>query len=349
MKIEKLDQDFLIIGENIHTTRVVLKRGRHFTTTRDGHEAVCFEDQAGVEQLMPVPQSLKKTQDYEEGRVKHMSIAVLAAMHGDDETKDIGENYLRTQISRQEVAGADYLDVNVDEISIKPAEQQEAMQWLVAFMQECTSLPLSIDSSNPETIRLGLEACSGSGQRMMVNSASLERLDVLNFAKDHNCVVIVTAAGESGMPQNVEQRIEHASRIVEAATKQGIALGDMFIDPLYFPISVDQEFGNHAFESIRQLRSKFGPDIHITGGFSNVSFGLPSRRLINDAFLVLAVEAGADSGIVDPVSTDPNRAFALDRNSVPFEHAEKMLLGDDPDCTAFLKGYRKKLFRDYAG
>ena len=80
-----------------------------------------------------------------------------------------------------------------------------------------------------------------------------------------------------------------------------------------------------------------------------MSFGLPSRRLINDVFMVLAVEAGADSGIVDPITTDPNRAFNVDRDSVPFQHAETMLLGGDRDCAKFLKAYRKKLFRDYDG
>ena len=80
-----------------------------------------------------------------------------------------------------------------------------------------------------------------------------------------------------------------------------------YVDPLVFPVSVDGAFGRHCLDAIRELRARFGPDIHITGGMSNVSFGIPGRRLINDVFLRLAVEAGADSGIIDPIAIDVGR------------------------------------------
>ena len=181
----------------------------------------------------------------------------------------------------------------------------------------------------------------------MLISAWLERMSALDLVGAHNACVVVTAAGKSGMPQNTEERVGNASRMVDAAIEKGIALGEIYIDPLMFPISVDQDFGNHVFDAIRQLRQKYGPEIHITGGFSNVSFGLPCRKLINDAFAVLAIEAGADSGIVDPVANDLRQVFAIDQSSVPFERAKTMLLGGDPRCRAYLKAYRKKLFADY--
>ena len=149
------------------------------------------------------------------------------------------------------------------------------------------------------------------------------------------------------MPQNAAERVENASRITDAAVAKGIALSDIYIDPLMFPISVDQQYGNHVFEAIRQLREKYGPDIRITGGFSNVSFGLPCRKLINDVFTVLAIEAGADSGIVDPVANDLGRVFTLDRASDAWEHARALLVGEDPDCMMYLLGFRSGLFADY--
>jgi 5-methyltetrahydrofolate--homocysteine methyltransferase len=137
--------------------------------------------------------------------------------------------------------------------------------------------------------------------------------------------------------------------MVDAALAKGIDLKDIYVDPLMFPISVDQNFGNHVFDAIRALREKYGPEIHITGGFSNVSFGLPCRHLINDAFFVLAIEAGADSGIIDPVTNNPATVFTVDQSSFAFQCAVDMLLGQDRRCKTFLKSYRKKLFEDYPG
>ena len=143
------------------------------------------------------------------------------------------------------------------------------------------------------------------------------------------------------MPQNDVERVTNASRMVDAALSKGIAIRDIYIDALVFPISVDSQFGNHCFEAIRKLRADYGPEIHITGGLSNVSFGLPSRRLINDVFTLLAVEAGADSGIVDPVASNIPGIFSVDRQSSHYHLAEDLLLGRDRNCKNFLRAYRK--------
>jgi 5-methyltetrahydrofolate--homocysteine methyltransferase len=175
----------------------------------------------------------------------------------------------------------------------------------------------------------------------MLNSASLERLDALDVARSGNLPVVITAAGEKGMPENEEQRVANASRMVDAALARGIPLSNMHIDALVFPISVDGQFGHHCLNAIRTLREQCGPDVHITGGFSNVSFGLPCRRLINDVFLRLVMEAGADSGIVDPVTTDVAQVFQMDTASPQYRLAEDLLLGRDRNCKNFLKAYRK--------
>ena len=128
-----------------------------------------------------------------------------------------------------------------------------------------------------------------------------QRIEALDLAVAHKARVVVTAAGESGMPDSDGPRVENASRMVDAALGKGMSAGDLYVDPLIFPISVDGAFGQHSLDAIRTIREKYGPEIHITGGMSNVSFGIPARKIINDVFLILAVEAGADSGIVDPV------------------------------------------------
>ena len=340
MKLQNPDIDFVIVGENVHTTRIVMRRGKLVTETDDGQEAVRYTSVDGERRHLIIPEAVKSTQDYEEGRVKHVKIAVLAAMSGEAGAAEEGMHYLRRLVRRQEDAGADFLDLNVDEISLKLDEQKEAMAWLVQTVQGMTEVPVSVDSSNAETIAVGLEARDAS-RRVMLNSASLERLDALDLAAEHNACVIVTAAGDSGMPEDADERIGNASRMVDSALEKGIPLSDVYVDPLIFPISVDSRFGHHSFDAIRGLREKYGRDIHITGGMSNVSFGIPSRKWINDVFIILAVAAGADSGIIDPVTSRPDKVFSLDRTSRPYQLAEDVLLGKDEHCACYLKAWRK--------
>jgi 5-methyltetrahydrofolate--homocysteine methyltransferase len=91
---------------------------------------------------------------------------------------------------------------------------------------------------------------------------------------------------------------------------------------------------------VRTLRATFGPEVHLTGGLSNVSFGLPLRKLLNDVFIDLAAAAGADSGIIDPVASDPRRIFAQDRSSRPYAMAAALLTGADAYGMEFLTAYR---------
>jgi cobalamin-dependent methionine synthase I len=346
MKIEGLEKEFIVIGENVHTTRIVLRKGKLVTNRPDGVEAVRYFNSAGKRRYLPIPEAVKKTQDYDEGRVKHVKIAVHAAMSGQEPEASEGLEYLTRLVRRQEEAGADFLDLNVDEVSLKPEEQKEAMRWLVQMVQQMSSVPLSVDSSNIETIETGLATCDSSAGRALLNSASLERIEALDLALRYKSRVVVTAAGGKGMPEDDEERVVNASRMVDTALDKGLALHDIYIDPLVFPISVDGAFGNHCLNAIRRLRANYGPEIHISGGFSNVSFGLPSRRLVNDVFFILAIAAGADSGIIDPVTSKPGEVFSLDRDSTPYQLAEDMLLGKDRNCKIFLRAYRKGELQD---
>ena len=341
MKVSGLDKEFILIGENIHATRIVLRNGKRVATSPEGVESVVYTDSDGALRHLAIPDEIKQSQDYEEGRVKHVKIGMKAAMSGREPQASEGLAYLCSLVRRQEQTGADFLDLNVDEISLRPEEQKSAMQWLVRAVQGMTRLPVAIDSSNIETIQAGMAACDRSALRPLLNSASLERLEALDLARRYEAPVIVTAAGEKGMPQNEEERVVNASRVVDAALAKGIAVNDLYIDPLVFPISVDGEFGNHCLRAIRRLRERYGPQIHITGGLSNVSFGLPCRSLLNDAFIVLATDAGADSGIIDPVSSHLDRVFSMDRNARPFQLAEEVLLGKDRNCKNFLRAFRK--------
>ena len=331
---------FTTIGENIHTTRVLLRKGKRIVENPAGVESVVYRNSGGETRFLPIPEAVKQTQDYQEGRVKHVKIAVLAAQSGGAGSEE-GLRYLRYLVERQLSAGVDFLDLNVDEVSLKLNEQKAAMQWLVRTVQSMSAVPVSVDSSNIEIIQAGLEACQDKAGSNLLNSASLERLEALDLAREHDTRVIVTAAGEKGMPQNEEERLDNASRMVEAALDREIPLASIYVDVLVFPISVDGQFGHHALETIRQLRARYGSEIHITGGLSNVSFGLPCRRLINDVFILLSLEAGADSGIIDPVASNLKAILAMDRQARPHRMTEDVLLGRDRHCKNFLRAYRK--------
>ena len=306
-----------------------------------GEESIRYSTASNESRYLVIPEKIKQRQDYQEGRVKHVMIAIHAAMSEAEPVATEGMTYLRALIDKQVNCGADYLDLNVDEISLRLEEQKAAMRWLVRSVERLSPVPLSIDSSNLEILMAGLDVCEGKAGLPMLNSASLERIDALDIAAGRGLAVIVTAAGATGMPQNDGERVENATRIIDAASRKAIPLGRMHVDALVFPISVDSQFGNHCLSAIRRLREQFGPEIHITGGLSNVSFGLPCRKLINQVFINLAVEAGADSGIVDPVATSLNEVFLADRSSRPYRLAQAMLLGEDRNCKNFLRAYRQ--------
>ena len=337
--IESSDR-FIVVGENIHTTRVVRRNGRRTTTLDDGTEAVLYKDEAGNQAVMTVPESYKSTQPYEQGQIKHFMIAVNKGIGDDPDEQAEGVAYIRAEALRQIAAGADFLDLNVDEISYKLDVQKRAIAWLVNTTEEISSVPLSIDSSNSEIIAAGLAECDGRAGRPMVNSVALERLAALDMVKDHDARAIVTAAGADGMPENAADRVANVDLLLDAVRARGVPLSDVYIDGLVFPISVSSAYGMDYLDAVSELREKYGSEVHIAGGLSNVSFGLPARRLINDTFIYLAIEAGIDSGIVDPVQSPMDRVFGLDVDSEPVKLAREMLIGTDDFCMNFIQAWK---------
>ena len=330
---------FWVIAENIHTSRVVLRKGRRVTEI-DGVEAVEYRSEAGEPRYLRIPEHFKETQAYQGGQVKHMMVAVWKGVHGDEADQQEGAEYVWHEAKRQIAAGAHFLDLNVDEVSPMLDEQIRSMQWLVGAVQRVSTVPLSIDSSNVEIIAAGLEQYDGKAGRPLLNSLALERLDALDLVKKYSTNVVATAASIDGMPSDAEQRVANVARLLEQVLQKGVPKGNVHVDALVFPISVAAGYGRHYLDAIQQVRKEYGPEIHITGGLSNVSFGLPERRLINESFIYLAIEHGADSGIIDPISTRVSRVFELDTSAEPVKIATAMLMGEDEYCANYLKAYR---------
>jgi 5-methyltetrahydrofolate--homocysteine methyltransferase len=319
---------FIVVGENIHCTRILKVGGSMVRQAADGAWHIAYRA-AGGERRLPVPEQFRAGADWEAGRLKHCAVAIWQGMYGGAADRDAGIEYIRHLALRQQEAGAAYLDVNVDEFSTDEAERAKAARWTVTAVQEASSLPVSVDSSNTRILRAGLEACDPARGRPMVNSVSLERADAIRAAADHRAAVIASAAGEKGLPSSVEERMANIRRLVAMLDKAGFDRGAMHVDPLVFPISTDSGNGRRFLETVTRVRQEYGPQIHIVAGLSNVSFGMPGRKLINQVFAALAIEAGADGGIVDPMQINPSVLAALDPASEPFKLARALLLGED--------------------
>jgi hypothetical protein len=330
---------FYVIGENIHATRTVLRSGRHVAIAPSGREALRFESEAGGERFLAIPEAVRGGQDFGAGKVKHVQAALIAILRGSEPDASDARAYIETLARRQVQAGADYIDLNVDEVAQDESTQHAAMRVLVGIVEALGAVPPSLDSSKASVIRAGLEA-SRDSRRLLLNSASVERLDVLEMAASAGCAVVVSAAGESGLPSGVDDRVANAERIVAEAASRGIAPNAMYVDPLVIPVAVEPEAGAWFLEAVTRIRQILGPEVHITGGLSNVSFGLPGRRLVNDVFIGLAADAGADSGIIDPVASDSARIFARDRGSHSYSLADDLLKGTDPYGMEFLRAFR---------
>jgi 5-methyltetrahydrofolate--homocysteine methyltransferase len=331
---------FIIIGENIHTSRVVRRDGSRIAETASGHPAVRVPVDGG-EALLPIPQIIQDTREFASGRVKHVMAAVLEGMRKGPDA-GIAATYVRWMAARQIAGGAVYLDLNVDEISPDVAGRLEAMSWLVGVVGPSTTVPLSIDSSDSAVMSVGLDLYDpawADGARPLLNSAAADRTDVLEMAARRGCPVVLSSTGDN-MPSNTEERMVRAVAIVEMAIVAGLPLSSLHVDPLIIPIGVDTGAGTAYLDAVRQLRERYGPELHITGGISNVSFGMPARRLVSDVFLDLAVGAGLDSGIVDPVAADVVRALAPDRSAEPYRLAADLLLGVDAFGVEFLDAFR---------
>jgi hypothetical protein len=331
---------FIVIAENIHATRAVLRGGQRVVTCSDGQPGLPFIDETGTEQVLHVSAAALDGPAGPSQRVKHVKAAVLAGLGPDVGAADLGRGYIRAMARRQSERGAHYLDLNVDEVSTDQAGRIAAMRWVVEMVEDATDARLALDSSSSAVLQAGLAACRNPAGPSLLNSAALDHRDVLDLAAEAGCSVVLSASGVGRMPANAEERVANAQALIEVALARGIGLGDLFVDALVLPVAVDPEAGLHFLDAIRALRAAFGPGLHLTGGLSNVSFGLPMRKLINDAFIDIAVKAGADSGIIDPVANDPRRVFSQDRAATPYRLAADLLTGADAYGGEFLRAFR---------
>lgn len=332
-------ETFISVGENIHCTRIYKVGGLYVAATETGH-AVRYKDGDTACEL-PVPDHFTQSADWENGKVKHCAVAMWQGLYGDEAARQAGIHYLQCLARRQEAAGATYLDINVDEFSTDVEERVNLMRWAIDIVQQAVAIPVSVDSSNIQILQAGLESCDAGRKRPMVNSVSLERADAVDVAVAAKAVVIASAAGEKDLPNAVEDRMANINAIMQRLRDAGMPLADIHVDPLVFPISTDGQNGVRFLDTVAAVRAQYGPEIHIVAGLSNVSFGMPERKLINQVFTSLALQRGADGGIVDPIQINKDVLNAIDENEERFQLARALLLGEDDFGMNFIMASRE--------
>jgi len=227
------------------------------------------------------------------------------------------------------------IDLCVDEISVDPNERHQWMRWLVPVVQSMTDTTLSIDSSDPDTIIAGLEVYDVATSRPAINSVNLEdgRQVLIGLAKKYNALLFGNASGRDNMPQDAAQRVENLGQIMELMDAADVPMGDRYLDPLAFPVGAGSEYGNHYLDAVREIRARY-PEVHIFGGHSNTSFGLPDRKVINNAFIILSILAGCDTLMIDPIMNPPIQY-------VEFRLAADVLLGKDDFAMRYIAYSRR--------
>lgn len=234
------------------------------------------------------------------------------------------EEIIRREAREQVAAGADILDVNVgaggvDEIALLPEATKIIMDEV--------DVPLCFDSGDPDAIEAALKVYKG---KALINSVkgeeqSLQR--VLSLAKEYGAAVIALPVDENGIPYNADTRLKIVDKIVNRAAQIGVPTEDIIVDGLILSVGVETTAGLITLETVKRVTETYG--VNVTLGASNVSFSLPGRPVINEAFLAIAIAAGVNCPVVD---------VAKVRKTVM---ATDLILGRDKCAVSYIKYYRK--------
>ncbi|MGE4273442.1 MAG: methyltetrahydrofolate cobalamin methyltransferase [Desulfitobacterium sp.] len=243
--------------------------------------------------------------------------------------RERNENYIRDCAKRQMEAGAHYLDVCA---SVEVESEVETLKWLIDLVQEVSELPICLDSPSPQSCVAALPFCKRPG---LVNSVSMEgdKIDIIFpviAETDWECVALL--CDDRGIPTSVERRLEVFENIMKRAKEFNIDPSRLHIDPLVETLATRESALSTFVECAKEIKKRY-PTVHITSGLSNISFGLPARKLINQTFLVLAMNAGMDSAIMDPTN----------RDLLGMMYAAEALLQVDEDCLEYISAFREGL------
>ena len=241
---------------------------------------------------------------------------------------DGDRDFIQNEAKNQDQAGGDYIDVNAGTFV---GEEADKLTWVIEVVQEVTEKPLCIDSPDPEVIKTMVPLVK---KAPMINSITLEpeRLEgILPIVAENKTKVIALCQSEDSMADTADDKVKMAEQLVEKVTAAEIPLDDLYIDPLVYPLSTNTRSAVATLDAIERIMKNF-PGVHTTCGLTNVSYGLPARKLINRTFLVSAIDRGLDSAILDP--TDNALYGAL--------KAALSVNGRDDYCMEYITAFREK-------
>jgi cobalamin-dependent methionine synthase I len=230
----------------------------------------------------------------------------------------------------QAEAGADFIDVNA---GVFVGKEPEYLEWLVKTVQAAVEAPCCIDSPDPKAIEKALAVHKGAA---MINSISLEKARheaLMPILAGTDLKVVALCMSDEGMPETTSDRMKIADKLVNSLLQNHIPLDHIYVDPLVQPVSTSNNFGVEFLNAIEKIVRTF-PGVHTVCGLSNISFGLPDRKFLNQTFMSMAIAKGLDGAIVNP----------LDKKMMANIIAAEALAGRDDYCMAFLKAYRAGLF-----
>ncbi len=232
---------------------------------------------------------------------------------------------VKKEAETQAEAGADIIDVNVNAPGV---DDKVLLPKAVEVVMKAVDSPVCIDSPNPAALEAALKVYKG---KPLVNSVSGETHSlkkVLPLIKEYGAAVVGLVQDDEGIPKNADRRVAIAHKIIEAAEKAGVPREDVVIDVLTFAIGAEAKSGKDVLEAIRRIREELG--VNMTMGASNISFGMPDRAIINNAWVTAVIAAGATALIVDAAKVRPS-VLATD-----------LVLGRDRFARRFIEDHRKR-------
>jgi len=232
---------------------------------------------------------------------------------------------VRREALAQAEAGADVLDINVGTFGV---DEAALLPQAVQAVVDTVDIPLCLDSAFPEALEAALKVYKGKPLINSVTGEERSMAKVLPLVKKYEAAVIGLLQDDEGIPKDSGRRVAIARKVVERAEAAGIPREDIIIDCLTFAVGADPSSGQAVIEAIRKIKAELG--VNLTLGASNVSFGLPERDLLNNAFVVMAVAAGITCLIVDVAKVRP-AVLATD-----------LILGRDKRARRYIENYRQR-------
>jgi 5-methyltetrahydrofolate--homocysteine methyltransferase len=234
--------------------------------------------------------------------------------------------FIQDLARRQAAAGATWIDVNAGAFAV---DEVEKLRWMIATVRAVCDAPLSIDSPRPAAVEAGLEMAGADAFLNSITAESDRYRTLVPFLKKYKARVVALSLDDAGMTDDFDKVYAVADGLIKRLEDDGVPPDHIFVDPLIRPVSTNGEYGIGALRIVERITANH-PAVHKTCGLSNISYGLPKRKLVNQVFVAMAIAMGLDSAIVDPL--DPRMMANI--------LAAEALTGKDQFCMNYITAER---------